>query len=99
MCPDKDCPAQILRSKGEYANFLDPVMQAFDPFRSVRIFYGLDDRPSAFQRCPRHGYHLKDLVDQFDTRPAEIKAFLNNTLDPARAAELRDKMLAVGLPI
>jgi type II secretory pathway predicted ATPase ExeA len=47
----------------------------------------------------RHGYHLKDLIDQFDARPAEIKAFLNNTLDPARAAELRDKMLAVGLPI
>ena len=47
----------------------------------------------------RHGYRIKDLVDQFDAKPAEIKALFSNSLDPARAAVLRDKMLAAGLPI
>ncbi|MFY8765695.1 hypothetical protein ACOWZQ_27180, partial [Klebsiella pneumoniae] len=47
----------------------------------------------------RHGYRLKDMVEQFDAKPAEIRALFNNQLDPARTAELRDRMLAVGLPI
>lgn len=47
----------------------------------------------------RNGYRLKDLVEQFDAKPAEIKAFFGNTLDTTRAAELRDKMLRAGLPI
>jgi hypothetical protein len=47
----------------------------------------------------RHGYRIKDLVEQFDARPSEIKALFSNMLDPARAVELRDKMLAAGLPI
>jgi type II secretory pathway predicted ATPase ExeA len=47
----------------------------------------------------RNGYRLKDLVEQFEAKPAEIKALFSNTLDPARAAELRDKMLRAGLPI
>lgn len=47
----------------------------------------------------RHGYRLKDMVEQFDAKPAEIRALFNNQLDPARTAELRDRMLEVGLPI
>ena len=47
----------------------------------------------------RHGYRIKDLVEQFDAKPTEIKALFSNALDPARAVELRDKMLAAGLPI
>lgn len=47
----------------------------------------------------RHGYRIKDLVEQFDAKPTEIKALFSNMFDPARAAELRDKMLAAGLPI
>lgn len=47
----------------------------------------------------RHGYRLKDMVEQFDAKPAEIRAMFNHQLDPARTAELRDRMLAVGLPI
>ena len=47
----------------------------------------------------RNGYRLKDLVDQFDAKPAELKALFGNTLDPTRAAELRDKMLRAGLPV
>lgn len=47
----------------------------------------------------RHGYRIKDLVEQFDARPGEIKALFSNELDATRAAELRGKMLAAGLPI
>jgi type II secretory pathway predicted ATPase ExeA len=47
----------------------------------------------------RHGYRVKDLVEQFDAKPAEIKALFSNSLDPVRTATLRDKMLAAGLPI
>ncbi|EAB6465039.1 hypothetical protein EF27_23305 [Salmonella enterica] len=46
-----------------------------------------------------YSYRLKDMVEQFDAKPAEIRALFNNQLDPARTAELRDRMLAVGLPI
>ena len=47
----------------------------------------------------RHGYKIKDLVEQFDARPGEIKALFANELDATRAAELRGKMLSAGLPI
>lgn len=47
----------------------------------------------------RHGYRMKDLVEQFEIKPAEIRALFGNTLDPDRAAELRDKMRGVGLPL
>ena len=47
----------------------------------------------------RHGYRLRDLVEQFDAKPAEIKAWFGNQLDPAWAAELRERILAAGLPI
>ncbi|NWC08389.1 phosphoribulokinase [Pseudomonas agarici] len=66
-----------------------------EPIESV-LSRQLDDlKPT----LTRHGYRTKDLVEQFDARPTEIKALLSNMLDPARAAELRDKMLAAGLPI
>lgn len=47
----------------------------------------------------RHGYRPKDLVEQFGAKLAEIKALFNNTLDPERTSELREKMLRAGLPI
>lgn len=47
----------------------------------------------------RHGYRIKDLVEQFDAEPTEIKALFHNMLDPVRSAELHDRMLAAGLPI
>lgn len=47
----------------------------------------------------RHGYRIKDLVEQFNAKPAEIKALFNNTLDAARVAELRSQFQAAGLPI
>lgn len=47
----------------------------------------------------RHGYRTKDLVELFDAKATEIKAMFNNTLEPARSTELREKMLRAGLPI
>ena len=42
---------------------------------------------------------MKDLVEQFGGKVHEFKALFNNTLDPERAAELRDEMLAAGIPL
>ena len=50
--PDQDRTTQILRTKGKYPDFFDPVVEVFDPLWSARIFYGLDDRPPAFQCLP-----------------------------------------------
>ena len=47
----------------------------------------------------RHGYRLKDMVEQFDAKASEIHALFSNQLEPKRTAELRDRMLAAGLPI
>lgn len=45
----------------------------------------------------RDGYRTKEFVEQFYARSPEFWALFNNTLDPERAAELRDKILAVGI--
>ncbi|WP_175858036.1 AAA family ATPase [Burkholderia anthina] len=47
----------------------------------------------------RRGYRTKDLVELFDAKATEIKAMFNNTLEPTRSTELREKMLRAGLPI
>lgn len=47
----------------------------------------------------RHGYRLKDMTEQFDAKAAEIRAMFNNQLEPKRTAEIRERMLAAGLPI
>jgi AraC-like DNA-binding protein len=47
----------------------------------------------------RHGYRLRDLAEQFGAKPAEVKALFNNQLEPNRARELREQMLAAGLPL
>jgi hypothetical protein len=46
-----------------------------------------------------NGYRMKDLVEQFNAKAHEFKSLFNNTLDPERASELRDKMLAAGIPL
>jgi hypothetical protein len=47
----------------------------------------------------RHGYRQKDLVKQFDAKPAKIRALFNNALDARRATQLRNNMLRAGLPL
>ncbi|WP_013325777.1 ExeA family protein [Gloeothece verrucosa] len=47
----------------------------------------------------RHGYNVKSLAEQFNTKPAEIRSLFGGQLDAVRAQELREQMLAAGLPI
>ncbi len=47
----------------------------------------------------RHGYSIKSLAQQFNTRPAEIRSLFKGQLDAVRAQDLREEMLAAGLPI
>ena len=46
----------------------------------------------------RNGYDLRNLVEQFDAKPAEIRRLLRGDLDAGRAQELMDEMRAAGLP-
>jgi hypothetical protein len=45
----------------------------------------------------RHGYDVRILGSQLNTKPAEIRQFLRGALDAARARELTEQMLAAGL--
>ena len=47
----------------------------------------------------RNGYSWRDLAEQFGAKQAEIKAMFRNQLEPGRSKELREQMLAAGLPI
>lgn len=56
----------------------------------------LDDMEATITR---QGYGLRELMQNFDAKPSEIKALFANQLDPIRASELRDRMRLAGLPI
>lgn len=47
----------------------------------------------------RHGYNVRNLAQQFNTKPAEIRLLFKGQLDPIRAQDLKEQMLAAGLPI
>ena len=47
----------------------------------------------------RHGYNVKNLAEQFNTKPAEIRSLFKGQLDAVRAQDLREQMLEAGLPI
>jgi type II secretory pathway predicted ATPase ExeA len=47
----------------------------------------------------RHGYRVKDLAEQFGTKPAEIRALFSNSLDAARVVDLCRQFQAAGLPV
>jgi type II secretory pathway predicted ATPase ExeA len=47
----------------------------------------------------RHGYDVRGKAYQFNAKPAEIKSLFRGQLDPVRARELQEQMLAAGLPI
>ena len=49
-------------------------------------------------RLTRNGYDVRNLVEQFDAKPAEIRRLLRGDLEPARSRELMDEMRAAGLP-
>lgn len=47
----------------------------------------------------RSGYGLKVVAELVNVRPTEIRSFLQGRLSASRAQELRDEMLAVGIPL
>jgi len=47
----------------------------------------------------RHGYTAKVLTEMLGTKPGEIKALFKQTLEVDRARELKEQMLAAGLPL
>jgi hypothetical protein len=47
----------------------------------------------------RHGYRVKDLVEQFNVKSAEIKALFANQLYSTHTAELRAEFQVADLPI
>jgi len=47
----------------------------------------------------RHGYSTKILTEMLGTKTSEIRALFKQTLEPERARELKEQMLAAGLPI
>ncbi len=47
----------------------------------------------------RHGYDVRTLCEQFDTKPAEIRELLRGTLNPQRSTDLIEEMRAAGLPL
>ena len=47
----------------------------------------------------RSGYNVKSLAEQFNTKPAEIRLLFRGQLEAGRAQDLREQMLAAGLPI
>ncbi len=47
----------------------------------------------------RHGYNTQVLSRLLNVRPAEIRSFLHGQLPPGRTEELRNELLAVGIPL
>lgn len=47
----------------------------------------------------RYGYRIKDLTEQVDARPAEVKALFGSSLNSVRTGNLRSTMLAAELLI
>jgi hypothetical protein len=57
----------------------------------------IDDLEPTLTR--RHGYGVKDLAEQFNARPVEIRLLFRGELDPVRTQELHNQMLKAGLPL
>ena len=47
----------------------------------------------------RHGYTAKVLAELLDTKPGEVRALFRQTLGAERSRELKEQMLAAGLPV
>ena len=56
-------------------------------------------RPDLEPTLMRHGCTVKVLCEMLGTKPAEIRALFRRTLEADRARELREQLLAAGLPV
>ena len=50
-------------------------------------------------RLTRQDYSVKELSDQFQSKPAEIKRFLSSQLEAAQTRELTERMRMAGLSL
>src|SRR3954447_23894504 len=89
-----------LSCSGLQSKWVRPAISAFSGPHSVHLSPASGPQFDDLEpTLTRHGYHLTDLVQQFDAKPTEIKALFSNQLDPPRTAALRDRMLRAGLPL
>jgi hypothetical protein len=70
----------------------DRLCASFDSVLSKQI----DDLEPTLTR---HGHTAKVLTEMLGTKPGEIKALFKQTLEVDRARELKEQMLAAGLPL
>ena len=56
-------------------------------------------RPDLEPTLTRHGYTAKVLAELLDTKPGEVRAMSRQTLGAERSRELKEQMLAAGLPV
>ncbi len=47
----------------------------------------------------RHGYTARVLAELLDTKPGEVREMFRQTLGVERLRELKEQMLAAGLPV
>lgn len=47
----------------------------------------------------RHGYTAKALSEMLGAKPAEVRALFRQTLEADRAREMKEQLLAAGLPV
>jgi type II secretory pathway predicted ATPase ExeA len=47
----------------------------------------------------RHGYNVKTLAEQFGAKPGEFRSLFKGQLEAKRTQELKEQMLAAGLPL
>ena len=60
------------------------------------LLRNLDDLES---KLTRNGYNVKNLSELLNVRSSEVKSFLNGLLSTGRAQELKEQMLAAGIPL
>jgi len=70
-----------------------------NPLRISCALYLAQDINGLESTLTRHGYSFKVVADLLNVRPAEIRSFLQGRLTANRAQELREDMLAAGIPL
>ena len=73
----------------------DGHLEAIFPYGVMTVVWKLDHLARSLIR---HGNHLRTLVDQFNIKPVEIKAFSTGTLNAERTRELTEIMKEAGVP-
>ena len=87
---------QLAEKERQFNEQITSIQQADKQGDGTEANRQLDDLEPTLAR---HGYRLKDMTEQFDAKAAEIRAMFSNQLEPKRTAEIRERMLAAGLPI